>query len=319
MTERRASYATGAPEGEDCKKKYKPKPNSVCAVCGIEFYASPGHKAVGWGLYCSIPCRNKAWTGEGNPRWNSDGDLICSHCGKHFHLRVSHIEDGTKYCSKKCYDDATKQIKKNCLHCGNSFYVYPSQVRKGGGYFCSKECSSQHKSKKIDCVCEVCGKDFQVKRGDYFRASTKNVGRYCSMNCKAKHMSFTAGPHYGNGVHSGKREDLGIYVRSGWEANYARYLNWLVSIGEIEKWEYEKDTFEFPVKKGSKFYTPDFKVFNNDGGFEYHEVKGYMSPESKTKLKRMQKYYPNVKVVLIDGPVYHAIEKTAKGLVKNWE
>jgi hypothetical protein len=74
----------------------------------------------------------------------------------------------------------------------------------------------------------------------------------------------------------GFREDLGLYVRSAWEANWARYLTWLVSLGEIRKWEYEPETFEFPIRKGSRFYTPDFRVVNRDETVEYHEVKGYL-------------------------------------------
>ena len=82
----------------------------------------------------------------------------------------------------------------------------------------------------------------------------------------------------------GKREDLGFYVRSGWEANYARYLKWLVSIRHIARWEYEPETFEFPVKRGSRFYTPDFKITNLDGTIEFHEVKGWMDQASRTRI-----------------------------------
>lgn len=121
--------------------------------------------------------------------------------------------------------------------------------------------------------------------------------------------------------HSGKREDLGgLYVRSGWEANYARYLNWLVGLGEIDSWDYEPETFEFePIKRGARFYTPDFRVRYPDGSMEYHEVKGYMDAKSKTKLRRMAKYYPEVKVILVDSDAYYAIAKEVKNLVPNWE
>ena len=55
--------------------------------------------------------------------------------------------------------------------------------------------------------------------------------------------------------HIGKREDLNnLFVRSSWEANYARYLNWLVGLGEIKSWEYEPEEFEFKtIKKGNRF------------------------------------------------------------------
>lgn len=119
----------------------------------------------------------------------------------------------------------------------------------------------------------------------------------------------------------GKREDLdGLYVRSSWEANYARFLNWLILIGEIKNWEYEADTFEFhAIKRGSRFYTPDFKVTNKDDSIEYHEVKGWMDQKSQTKLNRMKKYYPKIKLVLIDKDAYRAIEKDVKRFIIFWE
>jgi len=61
---------------------------------------------------------------------------------------------------------------------------------------------------------------------------------------------------------AGKRADLGNrFFRSKWEANYARYLEWMKNRGEITDWDYECDTFEFGrIKRGGRFYTPDFKV-----------------------------------------------------------
>lgn len=124
----------------------------------------------------------------------------------------------------------------------------------------------------------------------------------------------------GSSTHGGKREDLGIFVRSTWEANYARYLNWLRTQGQIASWQYESDTFEFPnIKRGTRFYTPDFKVFYQDGAHEYHEVKGYMDDKSKTRLKRMAKYHPNEKIVLIEDKTYHGIQRQFGRLIENWE
>lgn len=118
---------------------------------------------------------------------------------------------------------------------------------------------------------------------------------------------------------SGKRKDLDLFVRSTWEANYARYLNFLISSGAIKKWEYEPDRFEFPIKRGTRSYTPDFKITNPDGSIEYHEVKGWMDKKSKTRLKRMAQYYPDVKLVVVDGKSYKEIEKEVRGFIKHWE
>jgi len=123
------------------------------------------------------------------------------------------------------------------------------------------------------------------------------------------------------GSKTGKSADLGdIFFRSAWEANYARYLNWLVSIGEIQSWEYEPDEFEFKgIKRGTRFYLPDFKILTNSNHYEYHEIKGWMDAKSKTKIKRMRKYYPDVKLIVIDKDAYRALAKDVKGFIPNWE
>ena len=119
----------------------------------------------------------------------------------------------------------------------------------------------------------------------------------------------------------GKREDLdNIFFRSKWEANYARYLNWLVSKGELTGWLYEADEFEFkPIKKGTRFYKPDFKVWHNDGSIVYHEVKGWNDARSQTRAKRMAKYYPDVKIILIDKEWFRSANKQLARLITNWE
>ena len=75
---------------------------------------------------------------------------------------------------------------------------------------------------------------------------------------------------------AGRRPDLGhVYFRSAWEANYARYLNFLRKQGQIIDWRYEAATFPFTaIKRGCRSYTPDFEVLVSDGRVEYHEVKG---------------------------------------------
>lgn len=119
----------------------------------------------------------------------------------------------------------------------------------------------------------------------------------------------------------GRREDLdGRYFRSMWEANWARYLNWLQHIGEIQRWAYEPRTFYFHgIKRGSRSYTPDFQVVNRDSSIEYHEVKGWMDPQSATKLKRMRKYYPQVTVILVDQAAYAAVARQLRRFIPRWE
>jgi len=120
----------------------------------------------------------------------------------------------------------------------------------------------------------------------------------------------------------GKRTDLGDhYFRSSWEANYARYLNFLQKAGDIFKWEYEPDVFWFEkIKRGTRSYTPDFKIWVTEKGEpHYEEIKGWYDKRSKTKMKRMRRYYPAVKVILIDEKAYAAISSQVRRLIPNWE
>ena len=110
------------------------------------------------------------------------------------------------------------------------------------------------------------------------------------------------------------------YFRSRWEANYARYLQWLVDRGDIRDWDHEPETFWFEgVKRGTVSYLPDFRVNRNDGFEEFHEVKGWMDPKSKTKIRRMRKYHPTVTLIVIDTKAYKSIEAMMQGLIPNWE
>lgn len=111
-----------------------------------------------------------------------------------------------------------------------------------------------------------------------------------------------------------------FYARSLWEANYARYLEFLKSIGEIKSWQYESRTFWFEkIKRGSVSYLPDFEVTLNDGSVEYHEVKGWMDTRSKTKIRRMRKYYPLIKLIVRDSKWFKSNWRKLAGIVAGWE
>ena len=99
----------------------------------------------------------------------------------------------------------------------------------------------------------------------------------------------------------GKREDIGIFVRSGWEANFYRICR--IAGSGFSNPEYEPKLFDFAGKVPSKgqalSYTPDFRVTWNNRT-HYLEVKGgWLRPHDKTKLKRFKKFYPEEFATLI--------------------
>lgn len=110
------------------------------------------------------------------------------------------------------------------------------------------------------------------------------------------------------------------FYRSRWEANYARYLQWLKENGQIVDWQHEPETFWFEaIRRGVRSYKPDFRVWENNGRSDLHEVKGWMDSRSKTCLQRMKKYHPQERVVLIDGSQYRDIRLKVMRLIPEWE
>lgn len=304
-----------------------PSPNTNCTICGRQFYVSPGHKKRGWGRFCGFECRSKGTGGVNHLNYKpKEGLCHCKECGKPFHQKPTSIRSGRhrQYCSSECRISATI-VTLTCSGCGVQWEL-PRSVAKNKRKWCSQACKVAFNAKRTNCKCITCGKDFYTKEANETRRRRKpGVGSFCSNHCKHKYMSSSAmtisGKYRGkHGAVGGRRPDLdNRYFRSRWEANYARYLNWLVEQGQIVRWEYEPDTFEFPVKRGNRLYTPDFKVFNNDGTFEYHEVKGWMDPGSITKLKRMRIHHKHIKMVVIDAKYYRALSKQIGDCIPNWE
>ena len=121
---------------------------------------------------------------------------------------------------------------------------------------------------------------------------------------------------------SGWREIGGInkYYRSRWEANYARVLEYMKSVGEIALWEHEPTTFWFEgIKRGCRSYLPDFRVTRLDGSIYFAEIKGWVDARSITKLKRMKKYHPSIELVVLYTKEYKNIEKVYSKLITGWE
>ena len=84
---------------------------------------------------------------------------------------------------------------------------------------------------------------------------------------------------------TGYRKDIDMNVRSSWKANFVRVLR----IYKID-FQFEPTVFSFPIKRGTKGYTPDFLLNRNN---DWVEIKGYLDDKSKIKLKRFKRYYPD--------------------------
>jgi hypothetical protein len=112
---------------------------------------------------------------------------------------------------------------------------------------------------------------------------------------------------------SGFKADIGITVRSGWEANVARILN-LHKIPFL----FESQPYVLTLANGKTVgYLPDFHVDLGKGFNVIIEVKGkYIKSLYKPRLLAQQY---NVTVYLIDQEIYKSLEKEYKSLIPLWE
>jgi uncharacterized protein YhfF len=107
--------------------------------------------------------------------------------------------------------------------------------------------------------------------------------------------------------------------RSHWEVNFAHYLEHLKKEKVITDWDYEPQVFYFDgIRRGTTNYTPDFKLIYPGGRHEWREVKGWMSPQDKTKLKRMQKFFPEETIKIIDGEWFKKNGPALSVIVRGW-
>jgi len=101
--------------------------------------------------------------------------------------------------------------------------------------------------------------------------------------------------------------------RSGWEQNYAYYLEWLKKQGQIKDWEYEPERYYFITTEGNRQrafgngYLPDFRVTNLDGTTYLIEIKG--RSQGMMKLRRMKRFYPDIKIELVDAKAYNELKR----------
>lgn len=106
-----------------------------------------------------------------------------------------------------------------------------------------------------------------------------------------------------------------IYFRSSWEYYYAIFLEKLKQEGKIVNWKHEPLVFWFhEIKRGVRSYLPDFCVLHLNGTEEWAEVKGYYDSKSQTKMKRMAKYYPQIKIRLVGADWFKTNLKACKAL-----
>lgn len=289
-------------------------PIIACSICGAEAQVRRSTQETCGSKECSYSLRSRRRIETGS--------------------RVEGVEKQCVTCSATFTDVTRRKTSKNCPGCVKSNMV---KSRRENGSYSQSEAQRLVKSESMKRryesgwnpnTPEHRAKLSQSMKGRWAsgkmrsgvhwtqtpegktRCSELSRGRTFSNEIRAK-MSASAAKRVREGrlkVHRGRggfREDLGFYVRSTWEANFARSL-------KFQGIQFEYEPTSFTLSNG-KTYTPDFRV-----GEVFYEIKGYLTDTAKSKLELFRIEYPDV-IVQIIGPVeYNELYITYANLT-NWE
>ena len=92
--------------------------------------------------------------------------------------------------------------------------------------------------------------------------------------------------------------DIHHFVRSGWEHNIARILQYC-------QLDYDYECYKFSLSDGTT-YTPDFYVHIDD---TFYEIKGIIDELSRHKIELFRKDYPDKKLIVIYDTIYYELLK----------
>ncbi|MDN5844796.1 MAG: hypothetical protein L0H53_00805 [Candidatus Nitrosocosmicus sp.] len=187
---------------------------------------------------------------------------------------------------------------KTCINCGIEFIKNKCDIRKAlldypdrKTWFCSRKCVQSY---SVGVNHPQFGKPSPT-RGvpkPYLRGKNNPMFRTDTKKNITQSWGF--------------RPDLGHICRSTWEANYCRILKYL----GVE-YEYEPITFDLPY--GSS-YTPDIKI-----GTCFIEIKGKIPIRYLVKLSLFKKYYPDIKLLIIQKNHYLSLRNHFAPLIQTWE
>jgi hypothetical protein len=292
----------------------------ICPECKVDFKIIAENYGRGSGggkgsnnifkrIYCSDKCKIKA------NKKNIEGKTIklCKNCEKDM-LVYPCKKETQNFCSRKCQGEfKKKQFKQenyeqaNCLCCKKIF----SKKKNKDIKFCSEECmkkshvlfNQRHPiykiGQRVKVRCEVCDKEKEITQ--YQHDISKYKRFYCSKKCLYIAQSNGTFPGHYNG-RTGYRIDLndGHYYKSTFEADYARYLNY---IGK--KFEYENYTFAININNKKRQYTPDFYIVDDK---KYVECKGYINENANIECVDELKKQKNIELIYMKD-FYKMLEK----------
>ncbi|HEY7119518.1 MAG TPA: hypothetical protein VH475_23200 [Tepidisphaeraceae bacterium] len=272
----------------------------TCPGCGTKFVVwasrSAGAEANGQQVFCSASCRDRTCA----EARRTAVDVRCDACGTNIRRVPARIREHN-FCSRDCQASMVHTwasglrtaVMVPCQTCGALVRRPPSGLLKR--VFCSFACERNG----VVVPCAACGTPVP-RRLDQHRKYAKT---FCSRACQATQVHTWT--RSGRGL-TAKRADVG-FTRSRWEANVCRIL---MAMGLA--YEYEPRVFACAGVN----YIPDLWV---PAWQTWVEVKGWLTPSGAAKIAAFRAAYPEERLVVIDKPVYRAMEREWASRLPAWE
>ncbi|MFH0928008.1 MAG: DNA polymerase III subunit alpha [bacterium] len=207
-------------------------------------------------------------------------------------------------CSARHYRNPSKEISRQKIKASRDRFYAEGGKPWNAGLIAETNETLRATGLKIAKALE--GRTLEEKVGRE-RAAELRAQASRRMAGAGNHM-FGRPSHHRNG---GFRPDLGHYVRSSWEADFARILR----LHQLE-YQYEPQTFALQRQNGEVLhYTPDFFVPSENA---YYEIKGWMHDLDAEKIALFGEQYPSCRLVLISATKFAEFAVAYRDLVA-WE
>jgi DNA-directed RNA polymerase subunit RPC12/RpoP len=221
-------------------------------------------------------------------------------------------------CKETFQDTSKKKLVTRCQLCVNSNMV---KTRKESGSYVRSDAQNEKLSESLRKKYESGWNPNTEEHREKLSQQMKSRWSDGTMAEKTKETSLrkygvyhhTQRKEYVNAAakfsfaKQGYRKDLNVYFRSAWEANFARYLNFLG-----KSWVYEPR--QFLLSTGIS-YTPDFYLPSDE---VYYEIKGAWVGSAKEKVRLAIKEH-GIKLIVIDFDAYQKILNEYSTKILEWE
>ena len=277
----------------------------ICVNCNKKFKV---HKAdLNFSYFCSEECEKeyldkintfqcKDYIIENNVKKRFMHNQ-CDYCHKEIYYFGARKHS---YCSNDCkckMNIKNTKIKHICPECHKEFINHRKEQK-----FCSVSCSSKYNARKNKFGSNI--RPDVIWNAGLSAKTDKRIANMTKHRVNTILNNMKVGKVNNNGYYAGYYKDIGHCVRSGWEHNFARILQYLGL-----DYDYEEHTFTL---SNNKIYIPDFYVYVNK---TFYEIKGEWKNDSESKVELFIEEFPQYKLEIIDKKRYYKLINVFKNIV----